>query len=181
MQGASETASRGNHYEARHLRVQRPNEPITKGMARCFAAGPHWYHIDGFIGLEAPMTNSVPQGWQCPCCSRVFSPSTAMCCFCGPETMTEHAEPRATSFPPRKGSWYAHPHKDVPTEGGTPIETLDLPVRVSNCLKCEDIFTIEQLQCWSIRKLAGIPNLGKKSLQDLEEQLGKINITLKDW
>lgn len=123
------------------------------------------------------MNQHIPQGWQCPCCIRVYSPSTPMCLSCGPS----NNEPKATSFPPRKQPWYGHPHKDIPTEGGTPIETLDLTVRVMNCLKAEDIFTVEQLQCWSIRKLAGIPNLGQRSLRELEEQLGKINITLKDW
>jgi len=25
----------------------------------------------------------VPQGWQCPVCKKVFSPSTPMCPYCG--------------------------------------------------------------------------------------------------
>ena len=25
----------------------------------------------------------IPQGWQCPVCKRVYSPSTPMCMFCG--------------------------------------------------------------------------------------------------
>ena len=28
----------------------------------------------------------VPQGWQCPICKRVYSPSTSFCLFCGAET-----------------------------------------------------------------------------------------------
>ena len=24
-----------------------------------------------------------PQGWQCPVCKRVYSPTTFMCCYCG--------------------------------------------------------------------------------------------------
>ena len=28
--------------------------------------------------------NYTPQGWQCPCCQRVFSPTIAMCLYCGP-------------------------------------------------------------------------------------------------
>jgi hypothetical protein len=27
--------------------------------------------------------NIVNQGWQCPCCNRVYSPSTVMCYYCG--------------------------------------------------------------------------------------------------
>ena len=28
-------------------------------------------------------TVGIPQGWQCPCCKRVYSPTTFMCTFCG--------------------------------------------------------------------------------------------------
>lgn len=33
-----------------------------------------------FYWQQAP----VPQGWQCPVCQRVFSPTTAMCLNCPP-------------------------------------------------------------------------------------------------
>lgn len=29
--------------------------------------------------------NYVSQGWQCPICKRVYSPTTPMCMFCGGE------------------------------------------------------------------------------------------------
>ena len=29
--------------------------------------------------------NFAPQGWQCPVCGRVYSPSTEMCRYCGNE------------------------------------------------------------------------------------------------
>lgn len=29
--------------------------------------------------------NFVPQGWQCPICKRVYSPSTPWCYYCGNE------------------------------------------------------------------------------------------------
>ena len=29
--------------------------------------------------------NFIPQGWQCPICKRVYSPSTTMCYSCGNE------------------------------------------------------------------------------------------------
>ena len=29
--------------------------------------------------------NFIPQGWQCPICKRVYSPSTTMCYTCGNE------------------------------------------------------------------------------------------------
>ena len=30
----------------------------------------------------------APQGWQCPICKRVFSPTTPWCYFCGGEMKT---------------------------------------------------------------------------------------------
>ena len=30
----------------------------------------------------------APQGWQCPICGRVYSPSTTMCLFCGRSDIT---------------------------------------------------------------------------------------------
>ena len=28
---------------------------------------------------------TAPQGWQCPICKRVYSPTTSMCYYCGNE------------------------------------------------------------------------------------------------
>lgn len=33
-------------------------------------------------------TMFAPQGWQCPVCHRVYSPSTPMCYFCGNTNVT---------------------------------------------------------------------------------------------
>ena len=30
----------------------------------------------------------VPQGWQCPVCKRVYSPTTTMCLYCGERETT---------------------------------------------------------------------------------------------
>ena len=27
----------------------------------------------------------IPQGWQCPICKRVYSPTTSLCLYCGNE------------------------------------------------------------------------------------------------
>ena len=32
--------------------------------------------------------NCAPQGWQCPVCRRVYSPTTPWCLYCGNETYT---------------------------------------------------------------------------------------------
>ena len=36
------------------------------------------------FGSEIPMSG-IQQGWQCPVCKRVYSPSTYMCPWCGGE------------------------------------------------------------------------------------------------
>lgn len=30
-----------------------------------------------------PLHNQPQQGWQCPCCGRIYSPLTPMCFHCG--------------------------------------------------------------------------------------------------
>ena len=32
----------------------------------------------------------APQGWQCPVCKRVYSPTTMMCFYCGGIEVTDH-------------------------------------------------------------------------------------------
>lgn len=34
----------------------------------------------------------VQRGWQCPCCRRVYSPSTPMCFTCGNEVVKKAAD-----------------------------------------------------------------------------------------
>lgn len=31
------------------------------------------------------MNLMIQQGWQCPCCSKVYSPTTPMCFYCPPK------------------------------------------------------------------------------------------------
>ena len=33
--------------------------------------------------MEMPYNPPAPQGWQCPICKRVYSPTTSMCWYCG--------------------------------------------------------------------------------------------------
>ena len=53
----------------------------------------------------------VQQGWQCPCCKRIYSPTTHMCYYCVPEKqtaqttsgtglLTNPVNPLNTSMPP---------------------------------------------------------------------------------
>ena len=40
----------------------------------------------------------APQGWQCPICKRVYSPTTPMCLYCGGESKT-HTTTTTTGDP----------------------------------------------------------------------------------
>lgn len=33
--------------------------------------------------MEMPYNPPAPQGWQCPICKRVYSPTTPFCYYCG--------------------------------------------------------------------------------------------------
>lgn len=60
-----------------------------------------------------------------------------------------------------------------------PLEELMLTVRTTNCLKTEGINTIGELVQKSERELLRSPNLGKKSLKEINYQLSRINLTLR--
>lgn len=58
------------------------------------------------------------------------------------------------------------------------IQDLELTVRSANCLKCEDIYTVEELIKWTEVMLLKTPNLGKKSLKEIKERLHEWGLTL---
>ena len=51
------------------------------------------------------------------------------------------------------------------------IDDLELTVRSTNCLKAEEIYTIGELIKWKERELLKTPNLGKKSLTEIQKAL----------
>ena len=59
------------------------------------------------------------------------------------------------------------------------IEELELTMRTSNCLKEAKIHTVGQLEQWTRNELLGLPNLGRKSLKEVEEQLEKMGLKLR--
>jgi DNA-directed RNA polymerase subunit alpha len=61
------------------------------------------------------------------------------------------------------------------------IWTLEVTVRTQNCLKAEGIRTIKQLQNYTERRLMKIPNLGRKSVSELIEQMAALGYNLKDY
>ncbi len=59
-----------------------------------------------------------------------------------------------------------------------PIDMLELTVRAANCLKAEQIFIIGDLVRRTEVELLKTPNLGKKSLTEIKEVLGRYGLSL---
>lgn len=69
------------------------------------------------------------------------------------------------------------PHYGV--EGKTPFDAGVLTIRLINALRIEDITTLEQVVCWTERELMKIPNMGRKSINELKEYLHSKGLKLK--
>lgn len=65
----------------------------------------------------------------------------------------------------------------MPVEG-TPIRKLSLTTRAHNCLVAEGIQTVEQLCEKRRHELKGAPNLGKRSLKEIESRLQALGLSL---
>ena len=59
-----------------------------------------------------------------------------------------------------------------------PVDDLELTVRSANCLKAEEIYTVEDLIKRTGVELLKTPNLGKKSLREIKERLHEWGLTL---
>jgi DNA-directed RNA polymerase alpha subunit len=59
------------------------------------------------------------------------------------------------------------------------IERLELTVRSEHCLKAEGIYTITQLLGCTEQRLLKTPNLGRKSLREIIEQLDARGLKLR--
>ena len=59
-----------------------------------------------------------------------------------------------------------------------PIEYLELSTRASNCIKWADIFTIEELLMFSSKRLLDVPQLGIKTLFEIQLRLFEHGLTL---
>ena len=62
---------------------------------------------------------------------------------------------------------------------GTPIDKLNLTVRAANCLKAEKILTIRQLVGYCRKDLLKIPNMGPKSVREIQEALAEQQLSLR--
>lgn len=58
------------------------------------------------------------------------------------------------------------------------VDELELTVRTYNCLKAEEICTVADLVTRTEHELIRVPNLGKKSLEEIKEVLNKYNLRL---
>jgi len=59
------------------------------------------------------------------------------------------------------------------------IEALELTVRTGNCLKAEGVMTVGKLLQFSRNDLLKFPNLGRKSLNEVIEQLARVDLKLR--
>ena len=59
------------------------------------------------------------------------------------------------------------------------IEQLNLTVRSEHCLKAEEIYTVTQLLGCTEQRLLKTPNLGRKSIREIVEQLEARGLKLK--
>ena len=57
-------------------------------------------------------------------------------------------------------------------------DILNLTVRTGNCLRAEEIYTLDELCQSSERRLLSIPNLGRRSFREIKEALAKIGRTI---
>ena len=59
------------------------------------------------------------------------------------------------------------------------IEELDLSVRSFNCLKRAGIDTVEDLTKRTVEDMIKVRNLGKKSLEEVEQKLRSLGLSFK--
>ena len=55
----------------------------------------------------------APQGWQCPICKRVYSPTTPMCWYCGGADKTEVATSAEEPVVSNKIDWAHHESETI--------------------------------------------------------------------
>ena len=59
------------------------------------------------------------------------------------------------------------------------IEALELTVRTERCLKAAGVFTVGKLLQFSKNNLLKLPNLGRKSQNEIIEQLARVDLKLR--
>jgi DNA-directed RNA polymerase subunit alpha len=73
---------------------------------------------------------------------------------------------------------YIRLHGPAPATKESTLAELELSTRAYNCLASEGITTVEELVCYTSRELLYIPNLGGRSLYEIENALRERGLTL---
>tara|TARA_R110000868_G_scaffold94770_1_gene261160 strand:- start:589 stop:969 length:381 start_codon:yes stop_codon:yes gene_type:complete len=60
------------------------------------------------------------------------------------------------------------------------LDEVPFTVRTSNCLREANIFNVGQLQQWTEYELLRLPNLGRKSLKEIIDELEVLGLQLRD-
>ena len=60
------------------------------------------------------------------------------------------------------------------------IDALELPIRIQNCLKAENIYSIQKLIAYTESDLLKTPNLGRHALARIKHELTILNLKLKE-
>lgn len=60
----------------------------------------------------------------------------------------------------------------------TAIEVLNMNIRTDNCLRAENIYTLDQLTSRTENDLRKIPNLGIKSIKEIKDKLAAVGLSL---
>jgi DNA-directed RNA polymerase alpha subunit len=70
-------------------------------------------------------------------------------------------------------------NEEIYLDKSASINQLGLTVRTTNCLMSEDIFTVSELISFRENDLFKIPNMGRKSLNDIKDRLKKYGLKLE--
>jgi len=60
------------------------------------------------------------------------------------------------------------------------LDEVPFTVRTSNCLRAANVYNVGQLQQWTENELLKLPNLGKKSIKEIIEEMQKLGLHLRE-
>ena len=60
------------------------------------------------------------------------------------------------------------------------LDEVPFTVRTSNCLRLANVYNVGQLQQWTANELLKLPNLGRKSLKEIIDELEVLGLQLRD-
>jgi len=60
------------------------------------------------------------------------------------------------------------------------LDEVPFTVRTSNCLRAANVYNVGQLLQWTENELLKLPNLGRKSLKEIIQELGFLGLKLRD-